>query len=193
MYKLKGVNHLNNFLAIIIAPVLTFFGIWLTNSHNIKVMKEQNNLQKDIVREEHKNSMEKLEKEKYFEGKLEEENRIRKINEERLTNIYYPIIKIYDMQDKEEEKTDNYQDGLNKTQCVEIWQIINNDANKILLGSNSIKAFHEAESELIYAEKNLNPSDPNLQYYESGFDSSGDFRRLIQSKIIESEKLLDIY
>ncbi|MDZ5758075.1 hypothetical protein RAK27_05330 [Carnobacterium maltaromaticum] len=184
---------MNNFLAIIIAPVLTFFGIWLTNSHNIKVMKEQNNLQKDIVREEHKNSMEKLEKEKYFEGKLEEENRIRKINEERLTNIYYPIIKIYDMQDKEEEKTDNYQDGLNKTQCVEIWQIINNDANKILLGSNSIKAFHEAESELIYAEKNLNPSDPNLQYYESGFDSSGDFRRLIQSKIIESEKLLDIY
>ncbi|WP_218683890.1 hypothetical protein [Carnobacterium maltaromaticum] len=62
---------MNDYLAIIIAPVLTFFGIWLTNSNNRKVMEEQNMQQKALVEIEHKNTMAKLEREKILEAELD--------------------------------------------------------------------------------------------------------------------------
>ena len=191
-YQLKGVKHLNDYLAIIIAPVLTFFGIWLTNSNNRKVMEEQNMQQKALVEIEHKSTMAKLEREKILEAELEDKDRIRKSSEIKLVEIYYPIVEIYDKQRLENEKFGNDQYGLDMFQLEQIRKIMNQDSYKILLGYEFIKEFNEAESVYVDYIKHLDQSVVNESFFGEGFDPKKLFCELVESKIKELENILKI-
>lgn len=195
MYKSKGVKHLDiwvNIIAIIFAPVLTFIGIWYTNANNRKVTEEQNKQQRALVKIEHKNTMAKLEREKILEVELEDRDRIRKINEIKLVEIYYPIVEIYDNQRLKDEKYEKEQNGLDKFQLEKIRKIMNRDSNKILLGYEFLKKFNEAESLYVDYIKNLDQNTFDESFFGEGFDSEKSFCELVELKIKELEKILEI-
>lgn len=189
----KIINLVNENFTMLITPIITLIGIYLTNRHNIKVLDKQNENDERMKKNELRYSLKKIQKDHEIETERDKIILKNKIYRNRLINILYPIIEIYNQRELEEQKSGYHRSGLGANQYEEIKRIIEEKKeNKFILGSEYVKAFYNAEQEYIDNQIESNKYK-DYQYGEDGFDDSNKFYSITKDKIKEAESYFGIY